>query len=112
MSRRVSRLEGQYLMMQSQMIGMQSSLDRILSAIQSQAPQSYPQNGVPPTPQSASTYPAMSESPRGDVSFTSQPVVPSSSRDGYYDDDRSPPRKKWPALPGFAPPVCLIHLGT
>ncbi|KAF8608925.1 hypothetical protein BDV93DRAFT_433742 [Ceratobasidium sp. AG-I] len=100
---RVSRLEGQYLVMQSQMIGMQSSLDRILSAIQSQSPQPYPQSGVPPTPQSASTYPAMSESPRGDVSFTSLPVVPS-SRDGYYDEDRSPPRKKWPALPGFAPP--------
>ncbi|KAG9103474.1 hypothetical protein FRC06_010582 [Ceratobasidium sp. 370] len=102
---RVSRLEGQYLMMQSQMIGMQSSLDRILSAIQSQAGQPYQQNGaIPPTPQSASTYPAMSESPRADVSFTSQPVVPSSSREGYYDEDRSPPRKKWPALPGFAPP--------
>ncbi|KAG9125199.1 hypothetical protein FRC07_008597 [Ceratobasidium sp. 392] len=102
---RVSRLEGQYLMMQSQMIGMQSSLDRILSAIQSQTAQQYQQNGgIPPTPQSASTYPAMSESPRADVSFTSQPVVPSSSREGYYDEERSPPRKKWPALPGFAPP--------
>ncbi|KAL9711888.1 hypothetical protein Ac2012v2_004961 [Leucoagaricus gongylophorus] len=33
---RLTRLEGQYLMMQSQMIGMQSSLDRILSAIQTQ----------------------------------------------------------------------------
>ncbi|KAI6125768.1 hypothetical protein EV401DRAFT_1064408 [Pisolithus croceorrhizus] len=34
---RLTRLEGQYLVMQSQMIGMQSSLDRILSAIQLQA---------------------------------------------------------------------------
>ncbi|CAE6393762.1 unnamed protein product [Rhizoctonia solani] len=102
---RVSRLEGQYLMMQSQMIGMQSSLDRILSAIQSQnAAQVYPHSAIPPTPQSASTHPSMSESPREGVAFTPQPVVPSSSRDGYYDDDRSPPRKKWPALPGFAPP--------
>ncbi|ELU42611.1 hypothetical protein AG1IA_03330 [Rhizoctonia solani AG-1 IA] len=96
---------GQYLMMQSQMIGMQSSLDRILSAIQSQnAAQVYPHSAIPPTPQSASTHPSMSESPREGVAFTPQPVVPSSSRDGYYDDDRSPPRKKWPALPGFAPP--------
>lgn len=103
---RVSRLEGQYLMMQSQMIGMQSSLDRILTAIQSQnaSAQPYQHNGIPPTPQSASTYPSLSESPRGEVSFTPQPVVPSSNRDGYYDDDRSPPRKKFPPLPGFAPP--------
>ncbi|QRV93837.1 Fungal Zn(2)-Cys(6) binuclear cluster domain [Ceratobasidium sp. AG-Ba] len=99
---RVSRLEGQYLVMQSQMIGMQSSLDRILSAIQSQA--THQQNGIPPTPSASTTYPAMSESPRADVSYTSQPVVPSSNREGYYDEDRSPPRKKWPALPGFAPP--------
>jgi len=34
---RLSRLEGQYLVMQSQMIGMQSSLDRILAALQTQA---------------------------------------------------------------------------
>ena len=101
---RVSRLEGQYQMMQSQMIGMQSSLDRILSAIQNQGGAQYPANGIPPTPQSASTYPSMSESPRNDVSFTPQPVVPSSNREGYYDDDRSPPRKKFPPLPGFAPP--------
>ncbi|PAV18592.1 hypothetical protein PNOK_0543400 [Pyrrhoderma noxium] len=33
---RVSRLEGQYLVMQSQMIGLQSSLDRILNALQEQ----------------------------------------------------------------------------
>ncbi|KAL5631355.1 hypothetical protein ACGC1H_007019 [Rhizoctonia solani] len=102
---RVSRLEGQYLMMQSQMIGMQSSLDRILSAIQNQnATQVYAHSAIPPTPQSASTHPSMSESPREGPAFTPQPIVPSSSRDGYYDDDRSPPRKKWPALPGFAPP--------
>ncbi|CAE7093934.1 unnamed protein product [Rhizoctonia solani] len=101
---RVSRLEGQYLMMQSQMIGMQSSLDRILSAIQNQNAQVYPHNAIPPTPQSASTHPSMSESPREGPAFTPQPIVPSSSRDGYYDEDRSPPRKKWPALPGFAPP--------
>ncbi|CUA66751.1 Protein priB [Lentinula edodes] [Rhizoctonia solani] len=102
---RVSRLEGQYLMMQSQIIGMQSSLDRILSAIQSQnATQVYAHSTIPPTPQSASTHPSMSESPREGPAFTPQPIVPSSSRDSYYDEDRSPPRKKWPALPGFAPP--------
>ncbi|KAJ7218066.1 hypothetical protein GGX14DRAFT_599501 [Mycena pura] len=35
---RLSRLEGQYLVMQSQMIGMQSSLDRILAAVQAPQP--------------------------------------------------------------------------
>ncbi|KAG8736305.1 hypothetical protein FRC12_017689, partial [Ceratobasidium sp. 428] len=107
---RVSRLEGQYLMMQSQMIGMQSSLDRILSAIQSQAAQPYQQNGaIPPTPQSASTYPAMSESPRADVSFTSQPVAAagpnlSPRRDAY---NRVKKRKRVEPTPRNAFPNVL-----
>ncbi|KAG8811863.1 hypothetical protein FRC19_003520, partial [Serendipita sp. 401] len=47
---RVSRLEGQYLVMQSQMIGLQASLDRILAAVQTQAP------AYPPTPSSATAF--------------------------------------------------------
>ncbi|KAH7888855.1 hypothetical protein F5I97DRAFT_1802840 [Phlebopus sp. FC_14] len=43
---RLSRLEGQYLVLQSQMIGMQSSLDRILSAVQMQGAQQQPAYGA------------------------------------------------------------------
>lgn len=73
---RLSRLENQYLVMQSQMIGMQSSLDRILSAIQTQQA-----NGAMPAPQqlAAPMYPQ---------------TLPGSS-------DRT---KSFPPLPGFAPP--------
>lgn len=71
---RLSRLEGQYLVMQSQMIGMQSSLDRILSAVQPQAQANVAQ----------SSY--AGSSPR---------------RDGYPDSSRG---GKFPPLPGFAPP--------
>ncbi|KAI9571112.1 hypothetical protein HD554DRAFT_2078588 [Boletus coccyginus] len=74
-SERLSRLEGQYLVMQSQMIGMQSSLDRILSAVQSQG-QSDNQPGY------------------------STNVGQGSSRDA----GSSYPRNRFPPLPGFAPP--------
>ncbi|KAL0581880.1 hypothetical protein V5O48_000109 [Marasmius crinis-equi] len=73
---RLSRLEGQYLVMQSHMIGMQSTLERILSIVQGQAPQPFP---PPPggTPEASG----------------------SSARNGV--DDRV---KAFPPLPGFAPP--------
>lgn len=54
---RVSRLEGQYLVMQSQMIGLQSSLDRILNALQNTQPV------YPPTP-SSSAFPQSATGPR------------------------------------------------
>ncbi|KAJ7188263.1 hypothetical protein C8R46DRAFT_1054167 [Mycena filopes] len=54
---RLSRLEGQYLVMQSQMIGMQSSLDRILNAVQTNGHQGpYPPRDGPEY-QSAPTRP-------------------------------------------------------
>ncbi|KAJ7925303.1 hypothetical protein B0H13DRAFT_2229765 [Mycena leptocephala] len=78
---RLSRLEGQYLVMQSQMIGMQSSLDRILSAVQTQ--------GAGPQP----------------------PYSPHPSRDGPeytsrngFDGPSAAERRSFPPLPGFAPP--------
>ncbi|EKM80953.1 hypothetical protein AGABI1DRAFT_71600 [Agaricus bisporus var. burnettii JB137-S8] len=73
---RLSRLEGQYLVMQSQMIGMQSSLDRILSAIQTQQG-----NGT------------LSASQHAAASMYSQSLTTSGDR-----------AKSFPPLPGFAPP--------
>ncbi|KIK96659.1 hypothetical protein PAXRUDRAFT_825716 [Paxillus rubicundulus Ve08.2h10] len=78
---RLSRLEGQYLVMQSQMIGMQSSLDRILSAIQTQG-QANPQQ---------------------------QPAYSASVSAAFTRDSGSGPtslaRSRFPPLPGFAPPL-------
>ncbi|KAJ7462308.1 hypothetical protein B0H11DRAFT_2311715 [Mycena galericulata] len=78
---RLSRLEGQYLVMQSQMIGMQSSLDRILSAVQT-GPSNIQQ--PPYSPQAGRDGP---EYP---------------SRNGF--DGPAPDRRPFPPLPGFAPP--------
>ncbi|KAF8070153.1 hypothetical protein FPV67DRAFT_1414137 [Lyophyllum atratum] len=88
---RLSRLEGQYLVMQSQMIGMQSSLDRILSAVQTQQ---------------AST--AMAPHPmynNGAGSSRDGPGFLPPHRNGF---DMGPPQgdrqRAFPPLPGFAPP--------
>ncbi|KZS98190.1 hypothetical protein SISNIDRAFT_546194 [Sistotremastrum niveocremeum HHB9708] len=84
---RVNHLEGQYLVMQSQMIGVQSTLDRILAAVQSQpAPpvQQHNPYSMPPPP----------------------PPHPSSSNHYPPENARqngSGPRS-FPPLPGFAPP--------
>ncbi|KAF9038300.1 hypothetical protein BDZ89DRAFT_1090554 [Hymenopellis radicata] len=72
---RVSRLEGQYLVMQSHMIGMQSSLDRILAVVQGQA------GGSMAPPPSIFTPPQAGMSPP----FNGE-------------------RHRFPPLPGFAPP--------
>ncbi|KAJ7647334.1 hypothetical protein FB45DRAFT_1100449 [Roridomyces roridus] len=71
---RLSRLEGQYLVMQSQMIGIQSSLDRILNVVQ-------PQTQPPPRP---------------------APSASSSAHHDYAAPP--PDRRPFPPLPGFAPP--------
>ena len=110
--RRLSRLEGQYLVMQSQMIGMQSSLDRILNAIQSaptgtgsfsgnqQAPPSHPTN--------------YSQQPTDISGFPAPPLTPLSASSNSYYSQQGPSsrgadlnvasRPKFPPLPGFAPP--------
>ncbi|KAF8893354.1 hypothetical protein BD779DRAFT_1505746 [Infundibulicybe gibba] len=90
---RLSRLEGQYLVMQSQMIGMQSSLDRILSAVQT----SQNNGGMPQQPP---LYPPnMPGGGHRDGGFTSP------HRNGFDNgagpNDRS---RAFPPLPGFAPP--------
>lgn len=91
---RLSRLEGQYLVMQSQMIGMQSSLDRILSAIQAQSQQtaaivqhSIYANGAPPP---------MPPPLRNGVDLYGSP--------GPVDGPSRPVPRSFPPLPGFAPP--------
>jgi len=72
---RLSRLEGQYLVMQSHMIGMQSSLDRILSVVQGQANAGSMFPPPPPPHQAVGNRP--------------------------FEEDRG---DKFPPLPGFAPP--------
>jgi len=96
---RISRLEGQYLVMQSQMIGMQSSLDRILSAIQANNAQNvnfHPQpqfsHGNPS--EHPASYASSSQSSRG-LDYYS----PSSA-----DSVRQYGSRNFPPLPGFAPP--------
>ncbi|KZV96233.1 hypothetical protein EXIGLDRAFT_733595 [Exidia glandulosa HHB12029] len=78
---RVSRLEGQYLVMQSQMIGMQNSLDRILATLQSQqAGQSQQATHSAPSP-----------------SFNIDPTL-------RNQNGSSSAKRQFPPLPGFAPP--------
>ncbi|KAF8629647.1 hypothetical protein AX17_005586 [Amanita inopinata Kibby_2008] len=90
---RLSRLEGQYLVMQSQMIGMQSSLDRILAALQTQqtstavAQQSIPYS----TNMGLSNY-------REGSGFSATP------RNGFEITSETGERGSFPPLPGFAPP--------
>ncbi|KAG8964479.1 hypothetical protein FRC03_001730 [Tulasnella sp. 419] len=114
---RVSRLEGQYLMMQSQMIGMQSSLDRILGALQNPSfaqsqpsphnQRTPPASGFPHTPagQDLSGY----QMPPNQIQQM-PPIQPmgAPAGSGFYSqsDERagSSRRSKFPPLPGFAPP--------
>jgi len=69
--------------MQSHMIGMQSSLDRILSVLQTQA-------------QASGSMP-----PSNNPSVMQYPMNGDGSSPGDVQD-----RKAFPPLPGFAPPVC------
>ncbi|KAI8972188.1 hypothetical protein BD414DRAFT_469566 [Trametes punicea] len=94
---RLSRLEGQYLVMQSQMIGMQSSLDRILSAIQSQNQAMVQGSVYPPGGGSSRDSPVITgsmPSVRNNVEMYNSPS---------QGDGPSRPRS-FPPLPGFAPP--------
>ncbi|GJJ06660.1 hypothetical protein Clacol_000855 [Clathrus columnatus] len=83
-NRRISRLESQFLVMQSTMIGMQSSLDRILTAIQIQSPNLSLTN------------------PSSNPSLTLTSSTSSTSTQSFSPDNDEP--KKFPPLPGFAPP--------
>lgn len=83
--------------MQSQMIGMQNTLDRILAAVQGPQP---PMGVMHPPP-----YPPMRDGP-GYVSNLSDTRTPFEG--GPSPDDRG--QKTFPPLPGFAPPVSLSQL--
>ncbi|KAG8999994.1 hypothetical protein FRB94_008806 [Tulasnella sp. JGI-2019a] len=132
---RVSRLEGQYLVMQSQIIGMQSSLDRILGALQSQStpmaiPNSFSPTDSAPPPSSAMSDAsiftqqqqqppqqqqqqqhqrnemggppfALPNAPAGGGYFPPPTHAPTST---MVETSSNPRRKKFPPLPGFAPP--------
>jgi hypothetical protein len=84
--------------MQSQMIGMQSSLDRILSAVQSPSQSNNQQLGYSTNVGQGSTRDA-------------GPSYPLRNRYvGYiqgWDNTNLFSRSSFPPLPGFAPPVCL-----
>ncbi|KIP11627.1 hypothetical protein PHLGIDRAFT_99458 [Phlebiopsis gigantea 11061_1 CR5-6] len=82
---RLSRLEGQYLVMQSQMIGMQSMLERILQAVQQ----------PPPMP--------MYNQARDPNAPMMGPLPPMRAPD-MYEPPSPHGSKVFPPLPGFAPP--------
>ncbi|KAI0032227.1 hypothetical protein K488DRAFT_78587 [Vararia minispora EC-137] len=87
---RLSRLESQYVVMQSQMIGMQSSLDRILAAVQGQANPGY-------------------ASVREGPGYVTNNLSGVRAQADVYDpalmqDQRPPSQRQFPPLPGFAPP--------
>ena len=85
--------------LQSQMIGMQASLDRILSAVVPGAP--HPAQMAPPPP----GYPPPGmEPPRDPSAAHQQPRQP-------FDVPPVPgDRPRFPPLPGFAPPVSLLRV--
>ncbi|KAG9050769.1 hypothetical protein FS837_002713 [Tulasnella sp. UAMH 9824] len=116
-NRRLSRLEGQYLVMQSQMIGMQSSLDRILGALQPGASPQQAQNPAFPTAQATAngaqqSYPPPTPTEISGFPASIPPLATNGSGPAYYppSDERSLPVRvvepppKFPPLPGFAPP--------
>ena len=92
--------------MQSQMIGLQSSLDRIFSAIQGQ---------VSPAAQAPSPYaPTISPTSSRDAHSAYLPAngPPRGTVDIFNPRSDSPEphvRKSFPPLPGFAPPVRKTH---
>ncbi|KAG8898955.1 hypothetical protein FRC00_002104 [Tulasnella sp. 408] len=116
-NRRLSRLEGQYLVMQSQMIGMQSSLDRILGALQPGASPQQAQNPAFPAGQATAngaqqSYPPPTPTEISGFPASIPPLAANGSGPAYYppSDERSLPVRvvepppKFPPLPGFAPP--------
>ncbi|KAI0321177.1 hypothetical protein OF83DRAFT_1051665 [Amylostereum chailletii] len=96
---RLSRLEGQYVVVQSQMIGMQSSLDRILAAVQGHAhPNPGPMHGSP-------VYPPPQREGPGYVTNVSGTRTGLAVFDpALLQDPRGNGQRTFPPLPGFAPP--------
>lgn len=77
--------------MQSHMIGMQSSLDRILALVQNQA------QGSGSMPPPSSIFPSAGNG-----------ALSPSGRNGFESGSGSSDRGRFPPLPGFAPPVSFI----
>jgi hypothetical protein len=94
---RLSRLEGQYLVMQSQMIGMQSSLDQILSAVQNQS-------HIPAQQPSFYTTNMGSPSPSREAAYDSSKSSQRNTFDGSHSRSGERPLQSFPPLPGFAAP--------
>jgi hypothetical protein len=78
------------------MIGMQSSLDRILSAVQPQG------SGVSMPPPHPGMYPPHMEGNRDGTG------LPPQLRNGFEQGPGPSDRGKFPPLPGFAPPVSIV----
>ena len=92
--------------MQSQMIGMQSSLDRILSAIQANMAQN---STFHPQPQFSHGIPAEHPAPYASSSQSSRGLEYCSS--SSTDAEQQGGGRNFPPLPGFAPPVSRRTLG-
>lgn len=80
--------------MQSQMIGMQSSLDRILAALQTQ-----PANAALPQ------QPVLYATSVGPSNYRDVSPYPATIRNGNGPGNN--PGRSFPPLPGFAPPVSI-----
>ncbi|EPQ57029.1 hypothetical protein GLOTRDRAFT_120398 [Gloeophyllum trabeum ATCC 11539] len=91
---RLSRLEGQYMVLQSHMLGLQNSMDRILSTLQASQAQHSPA-GLPPSPMYPPTVRAPAQFPahREDMEMYSP-----------ADERPNGQQRSFPPLPGFAPP--------
>jgi len=102
---RLSRLEGQYVVMQSQMIGLQTSLDRILAAVtQPGAP-----GVIPPGP------PIYPQGIREGPGYVTNVSGTRTGLDPQYDpalmqDQRPPAQRTFPPLPGFAAPYATYGI--
>lgn len=97
---RLSRLEGQYVVMQSQMIGLQTSLDRILAAVtQPGAPGVMPPGPPPIYPQTLRDGPGYVTNVSGTRTGLDPQYDPA-----LMQDQRPPGQRTFPPLPGFSPP--------
>ncbi|KAI0268642.1 hypothetical protein BC834DRAFT_866568 [Gloeopeniophorella convolvens] len=103
---RLSRLEGQYVVMQSQMIGLQTSLDRILAAVtQPGAPGAIPPGPPiypPPMRDGAPPYVANVSGTRTGLDPQYDPAL--------MQDQRPAGQRPFPPLPGFAPPYATYGI--
>jgi len=101
---RVARLENQYLFMQSQMIGFQSTLDRILAAVQGQP--AGPSGSFPTTPYTTPLNMHPGHGREMPITYVPSPGGPRGSVDLFNPQDvnGTVQRRSFPPLPGFAPP--------